>query len=135
MGQQMLRAWLVVVGLLMSWAALAQPAPITPVVSSALEASHVLKSGPGILYSVYASNLTGGSVGFLQVFNATSAPVDGAVTPIICVPFAGGVASASFIDMPPSLYATGITAVISSATSCFSKTTGVLTGYISGIVQ
>lgn len=112
-------------------------AAITPVVSTALENNHVLKgSANGTLYSVYASNLTGGAVGYLQIYNAITAPADGASqTPVVCVPFIGGVASANYQGLPPSAFATGITAVISSATSCFTKTTGVLTGFISGIVK
>lgn len=121
--------------LVLSWAALAQIAPKTPVVSTSLEASHVLKNAPGLLYSVYASNLTGGTSGNLQVFNATSAPVDGAVTPVICVPFSGGAAQAVYGGVPAATFSTGITAVISSAASCFTKTTGTLTGFISGVVQ
>ena len=111
-------------------------AGITPVVSASLEASHVLKNAPGNLYSVFASNLTGGTVGNLQIFNATSAPSDGAVTPLVCVPFdAGGKAMAFYSPGPPAVFSTGIVAVISSAASCFTKTTGVLTGFISGMTQ
>lgn len=112
------------------------PASITPVVSAGLEASHVLKNAAGSLYSVYASALTGGVTGYLLIFNATSAPADGAVTPIIAVPFtATGVASANFQGIPPAAFSTGITAVISSGTTPFTKTTGTLTGFISGLVQ
>lgn len=113
-------------------------AAIAPIVSTALENSHVLKgSANGILYSVYASNLTGGAVGYLQIYNLTSAPADGAgKTPVVCVPFtSSGVASANYQGLPPAAFDTGITAVISSSTSCFTKTTGVLTGFISGIVK
>lgn len=111
-------------------------AGITPVVSASLEASHVLKNAPGNLYSVFASNLTGGTVGNLQIFNATSVPSDGAVTPLVCVPFdAGGKAMAFYSPGPPAVFSTGIVAVISSAASCFTKTTGVLTGFISGMTQ
>ncbi len=113
----------------------AAAAGITPVVSTALEASHVLKATPGNLYSVYASNLTGGATGFLLVLNATSAPGDGAVTPLVCVPFSGGVAQAAYINMPPAVFSTGIVAVVTSATTCFTKTTGVLTAFLSGSVQ
>jgi hypothetical protein len=108
---------------------------ITPNVSAALENSHVFKATPGNLYSVYASNLTGGASGFLQVFNATAAPADGAVTPLVCVPFSGGVAQAAYINLPPAVFSTGIVAVVSSATTCFTKTTGVLTAFLSGMVQ
>jgi hypothetical protein len=110
-------------------------APLVPVVSSALEASHVLKAAPGTLYSAYASNLTGGSSGNLLILNATSAPADGVVAPLVCVPFSGGVASANYANIPPASFDTGIVAVVSSATSCFTKTTGALTAFISGIVQ
>lgn len=108
---------------------------ITPTVSGSLEASHVLKASGGNLYSVYASNLTGGTSGFLLVLNATSAPGDGAVTPLVCVPFSGGVAQAAYINIPPAVFSTGITAVVSSAATCFTKTTGVLTAFISGLVK
>lgn len=108
---------------------------ITPVVSAAAEASHVLKAGAGNAYSIYATNLTA-TAGFLQVFNATSAPVDGAVTPIACAPLSGnGIASVQYAPGPPGVFSTGITAVVSSAATCFTKTTGVITAYISGSVQ
>ncbi len=108
---------------------------LTPVVSGSAESSHVLKNAAGSLWSVYASNLTG-TAGFLQVFNATSAPTDGAVTPLECVPLpANGVASLNFNSGPPGTYSTGITAVVSSASTCFTKTTGVITAFIRGSVQ
>lgn len=109
---------------------------VAPVVSGSLENAHVLKNAAGRLYSAYAANLTGGTASNLLIFNATSAPVDGAVTPIVCVPFnSNGVASANYQGLPPASFATGITAVVSSAASCFTKTTGVTTAFISGIVQ
>jgi hypothetical protein len=33
------------------------------------------------------------------------------------------------------VYSTGITAVVTSAANCFTKTTGVITAYIKGAVQ
>lgn len=111
-------------------------AGIAPTVSGSLEASHVFKAAAGNLYSVYASNLTGGASSYLMVFDATSAPADGAVTPKVCVPFGSlGSASASYVGMPPANFLTGITAVVSSATTCFTKTTGVTTAFISGLVK
>lgn len=108
---------------------------ITPVVSASAESSHVLKSSAGNLYSVYAVNLTATS-GFLQVFNATSAPTDGAVTPIECIqlpPLA--TSSINYGSAPPARFSTGIVAVVSSATTCFTKTTGTITAFIHGVVQ
>lgn len=98
---------------------------LVPVVSSASESSHVLKSGPGNLYSVYAT----GATGYLMVFDATSAPADGAVTPKLCVP-AGS--SVSYLPGPPAYFSTGIVAVLSS-TGCFTKT--AVSGFISGLVK
>ena len=108
---------------------------ITPVVSAAAEDNHVLKNAAGNLYSVYAVNLTT-TPGFLVVVNATSNPGDGAITPLDCAPLpASGSASINYLAGPPSAYSTGITAVITSSTTCFTKTTGVITGYISGRVK
>lgn len=109
--------------------------PITPVVSAAGENAHVLKASAGNLFSVYATNLTATS-GFLVVLNSTTAPADGAITPLACAPLpASGVASLSYNPGPPAAYSTGITAVVTSATTCFTKTTGTITAFISGSVQ
>ncbi len=108
---------------------------VTPTVSTAAENSHILKAGAGVVYSVYATNLTT-TDGYLQVFNAVSAPADGAVTPLACAPLSGGgVASIHYAPGPPGIYGTGITAVVSSAATCFTKTTGTITAFISGMVQ
>lgn len=93
---------------------------ITPVVSAALESSHVLKAGAGNLYSCYVT--TGGTPGWLLIFNATSAPVDGAVTPIEAIQApANSTVGWDCGDAPPDVYSTGITAVFSS-TGPFTKT-------------
>ena len=110
-------------------------AGITPVVSTSAEGSHVLKATPGNLYSVYATNLTA-TAGFLVVLNSTSVPGDGAITPLECVPLpANGGVGLNYSPGPPAVYSTGITAVITSAVTCFTKTTGVITGFIRGAVQ
>lgn len=108
---------------------------ITPIPSTSAEASHVLKASAGTLWSVYATNLTA-TAGFLVVLNATSAPVDGAITPLDCVPLpANGAVAVNYNSGPPATYSTGITAVLTSATTCFTKTTGVITGFIKGQVN
>lgn len=108
---------------------------ITPVVSTAGESSHVLKASAGNAYSIYATNLTA-TAGFLVLLNATSAPADGAITPLACAPLsANGVASLNYAPGPPGVFSTGITAVVTSANTCFTKTTGVITAFISGSVQ
>lgn len=111
-------------------------AGITPVVTSIPASSLVLKTAAGDLYSVYASNVQTSTAGYLQIFNATSAPSDGVVTPLDCAPIpAGGSVSIDYNPGPPAVYSTGIVAVLSSATSCFVKTTGTLLGFIKGAVQ
>lgn len=105
---------------------------IAPVVSAALEASHVLDAVPGSLFSAYASNLTGGTTGYLLIFDAASAPVDGAVTPKVCTPFDSTGRAQAFYNQP-AIFSVGITAVVSSGANCFTKTTGVLTAFISGM--
>ena len=71
-----------------------------------------------------------------MVVNATSAPADGAITPLDFVPLpANGSASINYNPGPAAAYSTGITAILTSATTPFTKTTGVITGAIKGAVQ
>jgi hypothetical protein len=98
----------------------ASAAAITPVVSPSAESNRVICAGACNLWSV--SITTGAAAGFFMVFNATSAPADGAVTPIECVQVpANGSASINFGPGPPDRYSTGATAVFST-TGCFNKT-------------
>jgi hypothetical protein len=93
---------------------------ITPGASSALEAGHVLKAGPGNLYSLYV--MTTSVSGYLMTFNATTIPADGAVNPVECIQIpANSAAAISFDGAPPDYYSTGIVAVFSS-TGPFTKT-------------
>jgi hypothetical protein len=95
-------------------------APATPVVSSAVEGSRILKASRGTLYAIYAT--VGNAAGFLMTFNSTTVPADGAVTPINCVPVAANSAvGLNFAPQPPEYYSTGIVAVFST-TGCFTKT-------------
>lgn len=94
--------------------------PATPVVSSVAEGSHVLKASPGCLLAAYAT--TGAAAGYLMIFNATTAPVDGAVTPVNCVFIpATTTISLNWAPQPPEWYSTGMVAVFST-TGCFTKT-------------
>jgi hypothetical protein len=58
----------------------AQGGNLTPVVSSALELSHIFKASAGNLYSAYATSTTG-AAGYFVCINATSISA-GAITPI-----------------------------------------------------
>jgi hypothetical protein len=85
---------------------------ITPGASSVLEAGHVLKAGPGNLYSLYL--MTTSVSGYLMTFNATSVPANGAVHPVECIQIpANSAAAISFDGAPPDYYSTGIVAVFS----------------------
>jgi hypothetical protein len=109
------------------------PAPtvaITPVVSSAAESSKIFKASAGNLYAYQVT--TGALAGYVMIFNATSAPADGAVTPIKCVAVPAG-ATVGVSNNPPEAFSTGITAVFST-TGCFTKTASA-TAMFSGDVK
>jgi hypothetical protein len=111
------------------------PVAIIPTVTGSALNNLVLKAAPGNLLSVYATNLTA-TAGFLVVLNSTTSPGDGAITPLDCVPLpANGIASINYGPNPSAIYSTGMTAVVSSATTCFTKTTGTITAFIKGAVQ
>lgn len=104
---------------------------IVPVISTAAESSHVLKGGAGNLYRLVVT--TGASAGYVMVFNATSAPADGAVTPQMCRSIAATSSLSMPYEAPPSRFTTGITAVF-SITGCFTKTASA-TASFEGYVQ
>lgn len=106
-------------------------AGITPVVSSAAEANRVLKASAGNLYGLTVT--TGAAAGFVLVFNATSAPSDGAVTPIYC--FSVPATTSAGISWPvPAAFSTGITVSFSTGADCFTKTASS-TAFFSGAVK
>lgn len=103
---------------------------ITPVVSSAAESNRVFKASAGNLYAYQVT--TGAAAGYVMIFNATSAPADGAVTPVKCVVVAANSTVGVSIN-PPEAFSTGITAVFST-TGCFTKTASA-TAMFSGDVK
>jgi hypothetical protein len=102
---------------------------LTPVVSAAAESSHVLKASAGNLLSLTVSSSLSG--GWLMIFDATSAPADGTVTPKYVWQISGQSASVAWPN--PAAFATGIVVVFSS-TGPFTKTTSS-TAFFSGQVQ
>jgi hypothetical protein len=69
-----------------------------------------------------------------MVFNATSAPIDGAVTPQNCIQVPAN--STNFLNwapQPPEWYSTGIS-VAFSTTGCFTKTASA-TAFFHALVQ
>lgn len=106
---------------------------ITPVVSAAAESNHVLCSAACNLWSVYVTS--GASAGYLMVFNATSAPGDGAVTPIDCIQVPANASAALTANAgPPDRYSTGATAVFST-TGCFTKTASATAFFKARVAQ
>lgn len=95
-------------------------ASTNPVNSASGEASHVMKASAGVLYGF--SVTTGATAGYVLVYNLTSAPSNGAVTPVACyaVP-ATSTIGVAFTPLPLNM-TTGITLVFSS-TGCFTQTT------------
>jgi hypothetical protein len=106
---------------------------IPPTASSALESSHVLKASAGNLSSL--SVTIGTTSGYLMVFDAASAPADGAVTPKYAWPVtSNGTNSALGISWTvPAQFLTGVTVVFSS-TGPLTKTASA-TAFFSGQVQ
>lgn len=95
---------------------------IAPTNSTALESNHVIKNGAGNLF--WLTVTSDANAGFLMIFNATSAPTDGAVTPVYCVPIAASSGNPFSWQQVPMVFSTGITAVYSS-TGCLTKTASV----------
>jgi hypothetical protein len=132
-----MKAWLAFLAfLVLVGSAAAQPVGGTFTQSAAAEATHIFKATPGNLFSIYATNLTA-TVGFLAVVASATVPADGAIVPLDCVPLpASGSASINYLPGPPKSYTSGgVVAVLTSAATCFTKTTGVITGFIAADVQ
>lgn len=105
---------------------------IAAVVSGSAEGSHVIKASAGALYGF--SVTTGASAGVVQILNATSAPVDGAITPIKCYDVAANSTVSASWEPIPLWFSTGITIVFSTGTACFTKAASA-TAFISGDVM
>lgn len=93
----------------------------TTVVSTALEASHVLKNGAGKLVSLHVYN--SGSAQFILIMNSTTVPADGAVTllyPPIAIPATSNIS----LTFPVPLTASTGISVANSSTGTFTKTVG-----------
>lgn len=93
---------------------------VSLVQSSAAEGSRVIKNAANNLY--WGQITTGANAGYWMIFNATSAPADGAVTPVICRKVAANTTdTVSWNPGPAVIFNTGITFVFST-TGCFTKT-------------
>lgn len=111
-------------------------AGIAPDTSASLQSNRVLKASAGNLYGflVTVDSATGPVSSKIMVFNATSAPADGAVTPALCI---NGPAPGQTLSYDPGAipdyFSTGITIALSSNASCYTKTasaTATFSGFI-----
>lgn len=110
-------------------------AGLTPAASAALASNKVVKSSAGNLYSfqVSADSTLSAAAWWIMIFDATSLPSNGAVTPAKCYAMPSGATSASYGWNSPVAFATGITIGVST-TGCFSLTASVH-AFISGDAQ
>lgn len=109
----------------------ASGAGVAVVSSTAAEACHVLKASAGNLYGVSGYI---GAAGFLMVFDATSAPSDGAVTPKAWA-YAPQAGSWSIdYGAVPAAFSTGVT-VCASSTGPLTKTAYSTNTVFSGRVK
>jgi hypothetical protein len=105
--------------------------PVTPASTSVAASNVVIKSSAGSLAAVDCIN-TLSSLAYLMLFNATTAPADGTVTPVKCY-LVPAYASLRVVFNTPLAFSTGIVAVMSS-TGPFTKT-ATATAFISGDAQ
>lgn len=98
---------------------------------TAAASSQVLKSSAGNLYDLKVT--IGATSGYLLLFDATSLPSNGAVTPVFCerVNSDGTAGGASFAWPTPFPFATGITAGFST-TGCFTLTASATAAFFGG---
>lgn len=95
----------------------------THAATSALAANLEVKASAGNLYgfNVSADSTLSGAAWWLMAYNATSAPADGAVTPVLCYAAPTGTTSINGTFNVPVAFATGIVLSVST-TGCFTKT-------------
>lgn len=108
---------------------------LTPATTAALASNKVVKASAGNLYSfqVSADSTLSAAAWWIMIYDATSAPVDGAVTPQKCYAMASGVTSYAAAFPTPAAFLTGITIAVST-TGCFTKTASTH-AFISGDAQ
>lgn len=95
---------------------------VTQVVSTALEASHILKASAGQLVHLAVFNSLATSQ-FLLIMNSATLPADGAVT-LLYPPIPMGGNSLMVLDLPAPLVASTGIVVCNSSTGSFTKTIG-----------
>jgi hypothetical protein len=95
----------------------------TPVSSSALAANQIISASSANLlsFNVSADSTLSAAAWWVMVYNAASAPADGAVSPAKCYAMPSGATSISESFSAPIKFSTGIVIGVST-TGCFTKT-------------
>lgn len=125
---------LIAICLLLATPAVAQgPITIAPQVTTTITSNLVAKAYPGFLYGFVGT--TGSTAGCFFVFDATSLPGNGSVTPALAPIEAGAntTVALSFAPSPPAYFSTGI--VIGFSSTCGLTLTASSTALISAMVQ
>lgn len=94
-------------------------AGVTTVASTAVSGGQVIKASAGNLYGFNV--VSGASAGYVLIFNSTTVPADGAVTPVRCLPLAANTGLDVNLRGQPTFFSTGIS-ISFSTTGCFTKT-------------
>ena len=108
---------------------------VTKTSTAVLAASLVVKATAGNLYSFEASadSTLSGAAWWIMIFDATTLPVDGTVTPAKCYALPSGVTSAAYAFPAAVSFTSGIVIGVST-TGCFTKTASTH-AFISGDYQ
>lgn len=130
----MMRYLLILALLCVSLGEARSQAALAPIASTSAENNHILRTTPGRFWGVYVTNLTA-TAGFVVVLNATASPADGAITPLLCQALPASGNTQLEMKIRPAAFNIGIVVVLTSAATCLTKTTGVITGFISGLVD
>lgn len=103
-----------------------------PSATSSITGARIFKTSGGNLYGLQVTSST--TAGYVLLFDATSVPADGAVTPIKCYKLGGNATVVvSWLPGPVLRFVNGLVAVYST-TGCFSKAVEN-TAFISGEVE
>lgn len=104
---------------------------VTPVTTATAASSKLIKTGAGNLYGFEV--VTGASAGYVMLFNATTLPANGTVTPFKVFGQVAANATVAVLFNPPIHFTTGMT-IGFSTTGPFSLTASA-TAFISGDAQ
>lgn len=104
---------------------------IEPVVTPSADNGLVIKASAGNLHRASAQNLTA-TAGWFVLRNAATEQSDGAMTGLMAARYLAPFGHAEIEYAPPAYFDTGIVAVVTSAATPYTQTTGVITAVIEG---